>query len=66
MALIICFVNKSHLAEVSDYNVEVLVGDGSATHSHTIYRGEVKGHTRSDGWQKLVQKMLNEQEVNHD
>jgi hypothetical protein len=63
MALIICFVNKSDLAPISDYKVEVLIGDGTAARSKTIYRSEVKGHQRSDGWQKLVRQMLDEQET---
>ena len=58
MALIICFVNKSDLAPISDYTVEVLVGDGTSAHSKTILREEVIGHRRSDGWQVLVEKFL--------
>jgi hypothetical protein len=59
MALILAFVNKSNLAEISDYTVEVLVGDGTAARSKTILRETVSGHRRSDGWQVLVQKFLN-------
>jgi hypothetical protein len=58
MALIIAFVNKSSLAPVSDYAVEVLIGDGTAAHSKTIYRGMVRGHKRAEGWQALVRQWL--------
>lgn len=54
MALILVFVNKSDLAAISDYDVQVLVGDGTPERSRTIHRGEIKGHNRNDGWQKLV------------
>lgn len=54
MALILTFVNKSHLADISDYEVEVLIGDGTRSRSQTIAKGEVKGHRRADGWEALV------------
>lgn len=60
MALILVFVNKSNLASVSDYDVEVMVGDGTAAHSRTIHRATVKAHTRDDGWKALVQRLLDE------
>lgn len=60
MALILVFVNKSQLASVSDYTVEVLVGDGTPERSKTIARGNIKGHKRANGWQKLVQQFLDE------
>jgi hypothetical protein len=63
MALILCFVNKSALAEISDYNVEVLVGDGTSKGSYTITKGKVKGHRRSEGWKVLVQQFLDQQVV---
>ena len=57
MALILALVNKSNLAPVSDYTYEVLIGDGGVN-SKCIAQGTIKGHTRSDGWQVLVQKLL--------
>ena len=61
MALIVVFVNKSDLAPVSDYSVQVLVGDGTPDHSKTIYQGKIVGHRRSDGWQALVQKLIDKE-----
>ena len=60
MALILAFVNTSHLADISDYTVEVLIGDGTKTRSQTLAVGHVQGHRRSDGWMALVQKFLDE------
>lgn len=51
MALIIALVNKSDLAEVSDYEVNVFVNE-----RHIAGPFEVKKHRRSDGWQKLVKQ----------
>lgn len=58
MALIVVFVNKSGLAPVSDYDVEVLVGDGTPERSKTLYRGRIEGHKRDKGWQMLVQQFV--------
>ena len=63
MALILVFVNKSDLAPISDYTVEVLVGDGTPARSRTIARSEVKGHRRSDGWQVLVNRFMEGQPI---
>lgn len=63
MALIIVFVNKSELAPVSDYDYEVMVGDGSVGRSRTIERGRVTGHTRADGWDELVALMLTQRKA---
>jgi hypothetical protein len=54
MALIVVFTNKSKLADVSDYNVGVFIND------RQIYGGELKGHVRADGWEKLVTKFTNQ------
>jgi len=51
MALIIALVNKSNLAEVSDYQADVYVND-----RHIAGPFEVKGHKRSDGWAALIQQ----------
>lgn len=58
MALIVVFVNKSELAPVSDYEFTIMIGDGTPSRSHVIASGNVTGHTRSDGWRVLVQKLL--------
>lgn len=60
MALIVVLTNKSNLAPVSDYDFEVLVGDGTTSGSMVIARGKVEGHRRDDGWKKLLQRMLEE------
>lgn len=60
MALIIVLINKSELAPVSDYRYEVLVGDGTEKGSRTLEEGMVIGHTREEGWEVLLRKMLNE------
>lgn len=49
MALIIALVNKSNLADVSDYEANVYVNE-----RHIAGPFWVKKHKRSDGWQKLV------------
>lgn len=63
MALIVVLTNISNLAPVSDYNYEVLVGDGTDARSSTIARGKVKGHKRDDGWQALVKRVLDQEPV---
>lgn len=60
MALIVVLVNISDLAPVSDYRYEVMIGDGTPSRSKTIANGIVKGHKRDDGWEPLVQKLLDE------
>jgi hypothetical protein len=51
VALIIAIVNKSNLAEISDYQVDVYVNQ-----RHIAGPFEVTGHKRSDGWEVLVKK----------
>uniref|UniRef100_A0A6M3LIK4 Uncharacterized protein n=1 Tax=viral metagenome TaxID=1070528 RepID=A0A6M3LIK4_9ZZZZ len=58
MALILTFVNESHLAPISNYRVEVLVGDGTKAGSRVIARDRVMQHRRDDGWEVLVQQFL--------
>ena len=60
MSLVLIFHNKSALADVSDYDVTVRVGDGTRAGSRTLFEGEIKGHLRSDGWQVLVQRLLDD------
>ena len=58
MALILVFVNESDLAPVSDYRVQVLVGNGTVEGSRVIHTGTHKGHRRDDGWEKLVRDYM--------
>jgi len=57
MSLILVFRNISNLQECSDYDVQVLVGDGGPL-SNIISTGKVINHNRSNGWQALVQAYL--------
>lgn len=58
MALVIVITNVSNLAPISDYNYEVIVGDGTTAHSKTLAKGTVTRHVRIDGWQALVERVL--------
>ena len=62
MSLIVIVTNKSGLSPVSDYHYEVLVGDGTVERSVTLAKGRVEGHTRTDGWKALIQKVLDAEE----
>jgi len=61
MSLILVFQNISNLQERSDYDVQVLVGDGGPN-SAIISKGMVINHARSKGWKALVQRYLDETE----
>lgn len=61
--LALTFRNISNLAEVSDYEYQVLIGGGKAV--RVIEQGVVQGHIRSDGWEKLVRKFLEERIVDN-
>jgi len=63
MALIVVLQNISELAPVSDYTYQVLVGDGGPRSKH-IESGMVLGHTRADGWDVLVGKLLSSRRPN--
>ena len=56
MALVIVFNNISGLADVSDYEVQVLVN------TRRIYEGRLNGHVRADGWKVLVKKFVEDLE----
>ena len=58
MSLIIVLQNISKLAPTSDYKYEVLIGDGTSLGSRTLEYGTISGHTRSDGWWALLQKLI--------
>ena len=60
MSLVVVVRNISQLSPISDYEFEVLVGDGTRTNSHLIASGQVKGHERAKGWQELVKRVLEE------
>lgn len=62
MSLILIAHNISNLAENSDYNYEVLVGDGTPQRSRTIVKGKITGHLRSKGWKELVKRIVDESE----
>ena len=64
MALIITFINKTNLSPVSNYDYQVMVGDGSVERTVTIESGKVLNHTRDDGWVKLVELMLEQRRRN--
>jgi len=63
MSLIIALHNISRLADVSDYEYQVLVGDCSTERSQTLETGYVRGHRRVDGWAALVAKFVHSREV---
>jgi len=59
VALILCFHNDGSGSDAAaNYNVEVLIGDGTARGSRTLIRGRVEGHDRADGWERLVLQFL--------
>lgn len=61
MALIVVLRNVTQLAPVSDYDYEVLLGDGTPGGSKVLASGTVTGHKRTRGWQALVQRLLDAQ-----
>lgn len=63
MALIVVLTNTSQLAPISNYNYEVLVGDGSLARSKSLAKGVVDQHRRDDGWEALVQRVLDQERV---
>lgn len=61
MALILVFHNDSTGGETdANYNVEVMIGDGTAERTRTIAKGRVEGHDRGDGWEALTRRFLDE------
>ena len=58
MALIVVAVNKSNLADISDYNVHVSINE-----QRTLFAGRVKGHRRADGASVLLRKIADEMDV---
>lgn len=52
MALIVIAVNKSNLADISDYNVEVSVNG-----KHIIFRKRITGHVRAYGAAALLRRI---------
>ena len=64
MALIIAFVNKTNLSPISNYDYQIMIGDGSVERTTIIESGKVLNHTRDDGWVKLVELMLEQRKEN--
>lgn len=61
MALILVFHNDSTgTDDAANYNVRVMMGNGTKERTHDIAGGRVEGHNRADGWQALVQRFLDE------
>ena len=59
MALMIVFQNDATgTNKNANYNIAVLVGDGTQSGSQVLWSGRHKGHNRKDGWKKLVQEWL--------
>jgi hypothetical protein len=58
MSLILVVTNCLRLAPVSNYDYQVLIGDGTEAGSTIIAAGLIKNHTRTDGWKVLVQMLL--------
>lgn len=58
MALIVVFTNQSQLAPISDYNVRVLVGDGTPEGSKTLFVGKLEGYHRDKGWALLIKEFI--------
>lgn len=58
MALIIALVNKSNLAELSNYQVDVYINDLRIAGPF-----KVKGHRRSDGWRALLKQFVDQVDV---
>ena len=59
MALILVFVNDTTgTPPLANYNVEVLIGDGTRAGSATLWTGRVTGHLRASGWQPLFKRFL--------
>lgn len=64
MALIIVIQNVTELREISDYKYEVLVTVRNAVTGaigeRAIAAGEVKQHPRIEGWEALLQRLLDQ------
>lgn len=70
MSLILVFHNDgtgaTHLdGGAANYEVEVLVGDGTRSGSLTLAIGRVEAHVRADGWEALVRRFLIQQQDRH-
>lgn len=67
MSLILVFQNDQKepgpLRKDANYIVWVGVGDGTAEYTHRIAEGRVEHHMRSDGWETLVQRFLDERKT---
>ena len=62
--LAVTFRNISNLADVSDYEYQVLIGGGKR--ASLIETGFVRGHRRADGWEKLVKRFFTDREITNE
>ena len=63
MSLILVFHNDGTGGESdANYNIRVLIGDGTAQGSRVIDGGRVTSHNRAEGWRRLVWRFLKESE----
>lgn len=61
MSLILVFHNDGTGKQTdANYNVRVMVGDGTLQGTRDIDGGRVVGHNRGDGWDMLVAQFLRE------
>lgn len=59
MSLILVFHNDgTGIEEASNYDVEVLIGDGTRAGSRSLWKARVEGHDRSQPWWELVLAFL--------
>ena len=62
MSLILVFHNDGTGGqEDANYDVQVLIGDGTTNGSRAIAAGRVEGHDRATGWVELVSTFLDQQ-----
>lgn len=63
MSLILIFHNDGTGGQHdANYDVEVLIGDGTVDGSRTLSSGRVEGHDRAQEWDVLVSRYLREEE----
>lgn len=55
--LVVTFLNISDMAPISDYKYSVWVTTTEGT-KKTLAAGIIRHHVRDEGWEKLVQKLL--------
>ena len=64
MSLILVFHNDGTGHDtVGNYNVRVMIGDGTVEHTRDIAGGRVLNHDRLSGWEPLVRHFLDDRET---